>query len=141
MFNQQLLLTNKSFPQSTPIWPLFSTLPKRNTTAEVQKKSNTISIESPITFEHFGIVFENEQTINCNFADLQSPISVSSINHIKTTKKSTGLRNGSKQQKVVEMMKLNPGLERKEYINMIVEQFGMSKAGASTYHQNGKRHI
>ena len=60
---------------------------------------------------------------------------------VKSEQKSTGLRNGSKQQLVVEMMKQNPGLERKDYINMIVEQFGMSKAGASTYHQNGKKHI
>ena len=58
-----------------------------------------------------------------------------------TSQNSTGLREGSKQQKVVQMMLDNPGLERKDYINMIVEQFGMSKAGASTYHQNGKRHI
>lgn len=55
-----------------------------------------------------------------------------------TEKKSTGLRPGSKQAQVVEMMRNNPGLSRKEYINMIVEHFGMSSAGASTYHQNGK---
>ena len=63
------------------------------------------------------------------------------VDNSKKTTKSTGLREGSKQQKVVEMMKQNPDLTRKEYINMIIEQFGMSKAGASTYHQNGKRHI
>lgn len=58
-----------------------------------------------------------------------------------TERKSTGLREGSKQQLVVEMMRNNPGLSRKEYINMIVEHFGMSSAGASTYHQNGKGHV
>lgn len=128
--------------------------------AKVGEKVVVKGEENGVEFEHFGVVLNfndtnvtlqsvyGEMTINPNvdnisvhIGDLPLIVRDVEIDNYKTETKKTGLRNGSKQQLVVDMMLKNPNLERKDYINMIVEQFGMSKAGASTYHQNAKKHI
>ena len=52
--------------------------------------------------------------------------------------KPTEVKPGSKLESVVNLMKANPGKSRKEYIDLVVAQVGMTPAGASTYISNAK---
>ena len=85
-------------------------------------------------------VVENYDNIEAMLSNLNIIVDNSAVINNKVNKK-TGLRPNSKQSKVVEMIRQNPNLERKQYIEMIIRQFGMSKAGASTYHQNSKKYL
>lgn len=53
-------------------------------------------------------------------------------------KKSTG-EGPSKQEQVIEIVKSNPEASRKELIDLVVKQLGMTPAGASTYVYNAKQ--
>jgi len=46
-----------------------------------------------------------------------------------------------KLQKVVDIIKNNPNLKRKEYIALVCSQVGMTEAGASTYVHNAKAYL
>lgn len=46
-----------------------------------------------------------------------------------------------KLQKVIDIIKNNPNKKRKEYIQMVVDQVGMTEAGASTYIHNAKAYL
>ena len=106
-------------------------------TAKVGDKIQWIGSESDIEFEHFGIVLNNNdnkvtfQTVYgemniqhndgkfaVNIAELPLIIKEVEIDNYKKEAKRPTLREGSKQQKVVEIMRNNPGLSRKEYMNI-----------------------
>ena len=45
----------------------------------------------------------------------------------------------TKKERALAIMKKNPGLARKEYIEMFMTEIGMTKAGAGTYYFNCKK--
>jgi hypothetical protein len=63
------------------------------------------------------------------------------IEKTKVTGELKPLKVGSKLHQVVEICRANPNMVRKEQIALIMEQVGMTQAGASTYHQNAKPYL
>lgn len=47
----------------------------------------------------------------------------------------------AKMVQVIELVKANPDLARKDYIQLIVTQVGMSAGGASTYYNTARKHV
>lgn len=61
--------------------------------------------------------------------------------HAGTYYKPSKVKPGSKLEAVVNLINNNPGLSRKEYIQMAIDKVGMTPAGASTYVNNAKPFI
>jgi hypothetical protein len=51
------------------------------------------------------------------------------------------VKAGSKLERAIAIVKANPTASRKELIQLIVDQLGMSAAGASTYAHNAKKAV
>lgn len=51
------------------------------------------------------------------------------------------VKAGSKLERAIAIVKANPKASRKELIQLVVDQLGMSSAGASTYVHNAKKAV
>lgn len=71
----------------------------------------------------------------------EEKVEVKKVKKEKVEGELKALKEGSKLAQVVAICKANPTATRKELIALIVEQVGMTAAGASTYHQNAKPYL